>query len=147
MRTATGKTLKIQRMTFKKIALSLVLVALVSLVATPILAKDLLPLEHGTYVQSRLDCDNPGGSMLFIYDGKSIKSGKTVCELSNLTNSGNIYSFDESCAYYHRSWSILPTTTSSFKTTLDVVNKREFRITRENENLEFNDEYRWCKAE
>lgn len=85
--------------------------------------------------------------MLFIYDGTSIKSEKTTCTFSNVKTAGRVHTFDENCSYYHRSWSILPTTVSKFKTTIQVVNKREFVLKRENETLEFNDEYRWCAPE
>lgn len=112
--------------------------------STPLFAKDLLPIDHGTYVQSRNDCREPKGSMLFIYDGESVKSSKQTCKLSNVTHSGSVYKFDESCSYYHRSWSILPTTVADYKTTLEVLNSREFLIKRENETLEFNEQYRWC---
>ncbi|THV13692.1 hypothetical protein [Rhizobium rhizophilum] len=84
--------------------------------------------------------------MLFIYDGEGVKSGKTSCTLSNVTHSGNVYQFDESCAYYHRAWSILPTTVTDYKSRLEVLNQREFLLKRENENLEMTDQYRWCSA-
>jgi hypothetical protein len=128
----------------KYFALSLVMTTCVPVFSTPILAKDLLPIDHGTYVQSRNDCADPKGTIIFIYDGKSIKSAKQTCELSNISNSGNVYKFDESCAYYHRSWSILPTTATEYKTTLEVLNKKEFLLRRENETFEFNEQYRWC---
>ncbi|WP_313618305.1 hypothetical protein [Agrobacterium sp.] len=134
-------------MHFYKLISGLAFTTVLCTVATPLFAKDFLPIEHGKYVQSRHDCNDPKGSMLFIYDGESVKSGKTSCEISNVTQSGNVYKFEERCSYYHRSWSILPTTVNDFKTTVQVLAKREFVLKRENENLEFNDQYRWCAPE
>ncbi|MGC4406996.1 hypothetical protein D4A92_16145 [Rhizobium rosettiformans] len=125
----------------------LALASLAIAFATPVAANELLQIDQGRYVQSQHECSDPKGSMLFIYDGKSVKSGKTSCKLSNVTQSGNVYQFDESCSYYHRSWSILPTTVTEYKSRLEVLNKREFVLKRENENLEMTDHYRWCSAE
>lgn len=131
-------------MHLKNFALALVMTTCAPAFETPLFAKDLLPIDHGTYVQSRNDCADPKGTILFIYDGKSVKSAKQTCELSNVSKSGSVYKFDERCAYYHRSWSILPTTVTEYKTTLEVLNKREFLLKRENETFEFNEQYRWC---
>lgn len=131
-------------MDLKSFPFSITLTAVLSAVSTPLFAKDFLPIDHGTYVQSQQDCSDPQRSMLFIYDGETVKSSKTTCSLRNVTNSGNIYHYAEKCSYYHRSWSILPTTTTEFKTTLEVLNRREFRLKREHANAEINDHYRWC---
>lgn len=113
----------------------------------PVYAADHLPIDHGRYVASQRACNDPKGSILFIYDGESIKSQKTTCTFKNVTGSGNFYRFDESCSYYSRWWSILPTAVNNFMTQIEVVNNREFVLKRENENLEFNEQYRWCSAE
>lgn len=134
-------------MHFTNLIPPLALASLAIAIATPVVAKDLLPIDHGRYVQTQHDCSDPKGSMLFIYDGESVKSSKTTCKLSNVTQSGNLSQFDESCSYYHRSWSILPTTVTEYKSRLEMLNSREFVLKRENENLEMTDQYRWCSAE
>jgi len=134
-------------MHFNKLTLPAALTSLAIAIATPVVAKDLLPIDHGRYVQTQHDCSDPKGSMLFIYDGESVKSSKTTCKLSNVSQSGNVSQFDESCSYYHRSWSILPTTVTEYKSRLEVLNRREFVLKRENANLEMTDNYRWCSAE
>lgn len=134
-------------MHFTNLIPPLALASLATAFATPVVANDLLPIDHGRYVQSQHECSDPKGSMLFIYDGKGVKSGKTSCTLSNVTQSGNVYQFDENCSYYHRSWSILPTTVTDYRSRLEILNTREFVLKRENENLEMTDQYRWCSAE
>ncbi len=131
-------------MDLKNLTFSMTLTAVISAVSTPLFAKDLLPIDLGTYVQTQRDCSDPQKSMPFIYDGDTVKSSKTACSLRNVTNTGNIYRYEEKCSYYHRSWSILPTTTTEFKTTLEVLNRREFRLKRQHADSEINDHYRWC---
>lgn len=138
---------KNSRMYLKTAAYAFSVTVLVAGFSAPLHADSDLGIDHGRYVQSRHECNAPKHSMLFIYDGTSIKSEKTTCTFSNVKTAGRVRTFDENCSYYHRSWSVLPTTVSKFKTTIQVVNKREFILKRENETLEFNDEYRWCAPE
>jgi hypothetical protein len=134
-------------MHFKNLVSPLALPLFVGAFSSPLFAQDLLPIDRGRYVQSSHACDDLKGTMLFIYDGASAKSNKTTCTFSNVTSSGNIYQFNESCSYYHRAWSILPTTVTEYKTTMDIRNRQEFLLKRENESLDFNEQYRWCASE
>ena len=126
---------------------SLALSVFVVASATPLFAGELFPIDHGRYVESRIDCGETKRSLLFIYNGQNIKSEKSSCTVSNVSNSGNIYEFDETCSYYHHWWSILPTIVTEYKSRMEISNKREFLLKRENESLEMTDRYRWCASE
>lgn len=134
-----------------KLLISAVTVSILSAAsATPLFAEDIFPIEHGRYIEAHYSCDDLERPWSFIYDGsEKIRSSKSSCAARNISKSRNIYEYEETCYYYHTWLAIFPSKTTEWKNKLEVLNRREFLITRETEGFDMRepDRYRWCGPE
>ncbi|PZR36226.1 MAG: hypothetical protein DI526_04540 [Caulobacter segnis] len=98
-----------------------------------------LPLEHGFFVASGVDCGDPPNAAIRKYDGQGLNGAHTrACQITVLAKQGTTYDVEQSCIDAGSG----PAPRSSERLAIEVRDRRSFTLKRGQEGEAF----RYCPA-